>query len=791
MSFKGWLNRAESNPKESQLKNSRNSPDYTSPERQTKREQNQNPLRPNLNLNSRIALLRKSKDSIKTSNSNSTSYSQNPSEVSFHDGIFVSHHNSPSPTHLDSPDDYEQSVSQLPYITQELASDDGWGTPQSSRPVSRKSSGRTPSERSFLGSFLSPRISRSLSEGVNIERHNSDRWKPEFLYKRNLSTQNSKSPLIVENTNTESDDLMFGLSTGNSSSLNQPLLFPLPKNLAPFAVNTNTSNDENKYYENASDVPGNHDNRNSITSDPSVRTYEQSTIDDRENGNETQPLLADTERQHQSLRYRSHHHPFNPHGATISQGTLNSVNVLMGVAILSLPFAISLAGWLFGLGLLTLYCIVGNITAKMLVRSMYLASRISELSAESEIDSGTFENRENAAQELEEDDGVLSEISESTPLHTSKAKFIGSYADIGDAAFGASGRTFIGTLFTFELLAAATATVILLADSLIALFLKSPEPGTFVTLPGVIYGIPLSVIFKLGATILLVPTTFPRSPKFLSYFSLLGITTIVFVIAILFGNGLSTFEAPGSLFDPAETSILPPKYKTLPLAVGLLIVGVDAHAVFPSLYNDMKDKRQFRTVLNYTYVILFLVYASVGAAGYRMFGNDTMPEITQNLAYTEKYNQFWTRLTLWLVAINPATKYALILNPVNHNFETLLNQYFPNVFANPHTTENTPLPNIMVRITSGFLVFVISVVFPGFHRVLALIGAACSSIIAVMFPVACYVVLEKKYKTRLSMFGVSEEGDEKQVGWVICGFVFLVGAVTAVVGTFGVFAPIH
>ncbi|KAJ1566150.1 hypothetical protein HK096_007293 [Nowakowskiella sp. JEL0078] len=495
----------------------------------------------------------------------------------------------------------------------------------------------------------------------------------------------------------------------------------------------------------------------------------------------TRSLEYPTEsRRTQIHRYK---HQDNPHGATISQATLNSINVLMGVAILSLPFAFSLTGWVFGLGLLTMYCLVGNTTAKMIIRSIWLATRLGEI-----------ENYISNPQTTEDTPLLNAEapeieiiVDDETDTHPPPRKniFISSYADIGGAAFGRAGRTFIGLLFTFELFAAATATVILLADSLCALFVTQSPPPTF-------FGLSLSTVFKIGATALLVPTTFPRSSRFLSYFSLLGIMTIMFVISILFGNGLSTPEAPGSLLDPAETSLLPPKFATLPLAVGLLIVGVDAHAIFPSLYNDMKDKRQFKKVLDYTYIVLFLVYASVASAGYLMFGGSTMPEITQNLASIEKYNQFWTKLTLWLVAVNPATKYALILNPVNHNLESILHYYFPKVVSNPHAPTASSIANIAIRTMSGVLVLWISVAFPGFHRIVALIGAACSSIIAVMFPVACYVALEGNYTNQVKFYSIDDsENKEKRISVWVCVSIFIIGAITAVVGTFGVFVPLE
>lgn len=92
-----------------------------------------------------------------------------------------------------------------------------------------------------------------------------------------------------------------------------------------------------------------------------------------------------------------------PPKSNFIQSVFNAMNVLIGVGILAFPLAFRYAGWLFGTLIFT-FCAIGtNYTAKLLVRCL---------------------------------DAVPGAI---------------TYGDIGMAAFGDRGRTFIGGVFFVEL----------------------------------------------------------------------------------------------------------------------------------------------------------------------------------------------------------------------------------------------------------------------------------------------------------------------------------------------------
>ena len=107
--------------------------------------------------------------------------------------------------------------------------------------------------------------------------------------------------------------------------------------------------------------------------------------------------------------------------STLPQTVFNSLNVLIGVGILSLPLGIKYAGWIPGILFLVFFAAINNYTAKLLGKC------------------------------LELDKSLI------------------TFGDLAYASFGKSARIATSILFTLELIAACVALVVLFADSLDAL----------------------------------------------------------------------------------------------------------------------------------------------------------------------------------------------------------------------------------------------------------------------------------------------------------------------------------
>jgi len=390
--------------------------------------------------------------------------------------------------------------------------------------------------------------------------------------------------------------------------------------------------------------------------------------------------------------------------STFTQSCFNSVNVLMGIGLISFPFAFYLTGWLVGVIMLVFFALLTMHTAKLLGKCM----RINNLT---------------------------------------------NYSEIGYAAYGKKGYVFISLFFSFELFACSVSLIILIADSLVALF-----PGLNGTM------------IKVLSFFLITPLTYPKHLGALAWGSLIGIFAIANLATILFYDGFSKEDAPGSLITPAETYLLPVNLMRVPLTIGILMAGFSGHSVFPTIYHDMREPRKFNKVVNISYGLTFLLYLLVAAAGYAMFGEKTLPEITQNIAEVPVYSRFVNRLTIWLMVINPITKYGVNLIPLNANVEQI---YAPLVDSLPSGIRE--IIRLSGRTFISFLVVFVAIVFPEFHQVLCLLGSLFSMIICVIFPCMCYSVL---YKGKLS---------PKEI--IINKIIFVVSTFIAIIGTVWAFIP--
>ena len=107
--------------------------------------------------------------------------------------------------------------------------------------------------------------------------------------------------------------------------------------------------------------------------------------------------------------------------STLPQTIFNSVNVLVGVGLLTLPLALKYSGWIIGMVFLAWSAVVTGYTAKLLAKCL-------------DVDSSLI-----------------------------------TFADLAYVSFGNKARIAVSILFSLELLAACVALVVLFADSMDAL----------------------------------------------------------------------------------------------------------------------------------------------------------------------------------------------------------------------------------------------------------------------------------------------------------------------------------
>ncbi|KAF8446109.1 transmembrane amino acid transporter protein-domain-containing protein [Boletus edulis BED1] len=308
-----------------------------------------------------------------------------------------------------------------------------------------------------------------------------------------------------------------------------------------------------------------------------------------------------------------------------------------------------------------------------------------------------------------------------------------SYADIGRKAFGPKSSLPTNILFCLELFSLSVVLVTLTADSLEGVW-PAYSANTY----------------KVFSLFVLAPTVFmPLS--ILSLTSLLGISSTLLVIAVIFVDGFSKSDSPGSLWSPAHTSFSPATLGTIGVAFGLFMAGFSGHVVIPSLARDMIDPSQFDHMANRAFLVATFVYAIIGYAGYLMFGDSVSDEISRDLLATPGYNSTLNQLVMWLLVITPLSKFALSTRPLNIILESMLGL---EVTSSPTSVEDGKglEPEGRQKITKQFLVvlerimvpamsILVSILVPQFSSLMAFLGSFSAFVICVIGPISAKIAM--------------------------------------------------
>ncbi|KAF7133688.1 hypothetical protein CNMCM5793_004986 [Aspergillus hiratsukae] len=386
--------------------------------------------------------------------------------------------------------------------------------------------------------------------------------------------------------------------------------------------------------------------------------------------------------------------------STVPQTVFNSVNVLIGVGLLSLPLAMKYAGWLLGLSFLLFAAVTTAYTAKILAKCLNVD------------------------------------------------RSLVTYADVAYISFGHHARIVTSLLFCLELIGACVALVVLFADSLHAL------------IPS------LSILqWKIICGFMLMPLNF--------------VPLRLLIVTIIFIDGLVKPDSPGSLRQPARTTMFPDNWATLPLSFGLIMSPWGAHSCFPCIYRDMRHPHKYGKSLWATYIFTYSLDCAMAIVGWLMFGDGVLDEITANVLLTTEYPQALSICMIVLIAIIPITKVPLNCRPLVATVEVLCG---PEPRHNTMTDRHGGLTETLrrsfqaaIRIFVVVVIVVMAIVFPSFDKIMALMGSALCFTICIILPLAFY----------LKIFGKEIGMGERILDW----FLLVTSSVMAIIGTAWAFLP--
>ncbi|KAG0637379.1 transmembrane amino acid transporter protein-domain-containing protein [Tuber brumale] len=365
--------------------------------------------------------------------------------------------------------------------------------------------------------------------------------------------------------------------------------------------------------------------------------------------------------------------------STLPQTVFNSVNVLIGIGLLSLPLGLRYSGWLIGSIFLVCSALITNYTGKLLSRC----------------------------------------------LDKSPNQSLVTYSDIAYIAYGPKSRISVSILFSLELMAACVALVVLFSDSLNALF---PQIDKFQ--------------WKIIAGFVLTPLSF-LPLKVLSFSSILGILSTFSIVMIIFIDGWLKPSAPGSLREPMPTYLFPQSWWTIPLSFGLLMSPWGGHSVFPNIYKDMRHPKKYNKAVDITYTFTFVLDITLAVTGILMFGDGVLDEITSNILELSGYPAALSMAMVGFVAIIPLTKTPLNARPIVTTLEIFAGVDPRAIALQGESVGMSGLTcgflKSFIRIGVNASFVVIAILVPSFDRIMAFLGSALCFSICVILPMVFYL----------------------------------------------------
>ena len=414
--------------------------------------------------------------------------------------------------------------------------------------------------------------------------------------------------------------------------------------------------------------------------------------------------------------------------ATFSECAFNMSNILMGVGMLGLPYVFMCAGWIGGFVVTFGFCFVTWRTSILIGRELNGDPRPSNF-----FDDSPFK----------------------TPVPPGSAPGarmlppIKSFPDIARTSFGEMGCFMLSFILYFELFSCLCIFFVTLGDHLHALFPSIPSERHMMFV----------------AVALTIPTAVLRTPKLLSYLSMVGTVATVAVVLSVFLASMIEGDVTGKVAERKGVDAKPYHIlwntSGLPLALGIVAYTFSGHAIVPSVYSSMERPQDFEKMIDFSFLVVLGCCLVVAIGGYHMFGSLVQDQITISLQNFSSAGLAMDCLT-WLMIMTAFSKFTLTMFPLALGLEEIFAPYVPNETA-------TEVVSSLVKLCLIACALSIAIFVPSFGFLCAIVGMVCTMTVSVVFPAAAH----------LNMFGSKLGIGERLLDWLFVIF----GSIVAVVGT--------
>jgi vesicular inhibitory amino acid transporter len=365
--------------------------------------------------------------------------------------------------------------------------------------------------------------------------------------------------------------------------------------------------------------------------------------------------------------------------STLPQTIFNSVNVLVGVGLLTLPLAFKYSGWVIGAIFLTWSAIVTGYTAKLLAKCL-------------DVDSSLI-----------------------------------TFADLAYVSFGNKARIAVSILFSLELLAACVALVVLFADSMNAL-ISGYDVITWKIVCGVIL-IPLSFL----------PLRLLSFTSILGVMSCFGITLAVWADGLIKPDAPGSIRQPMTQYlFPENWMTIPLSFGLLMSPWGGHSVFPN---IYRDMRHPYKYRRGVDITYMFTYIIdIGMACAGILMFGDDA-SEEITNNIFRTPGYPAGLSVF-IAICIAIIPLSKIPLNARpIVSTLEVLFGLDTRSMAVSSSLNGMSGLNRGLFKVSLRIITLVVFVVIAIVFPSFDRIMALLGSVACFSICIILPVAFHLKL--------------------------------------------------
>lgn len=462
-----------------------------------------------------------------------------------------------------------------------------------------------------------------------------------------------------------------------------------------------------------------------------AHAYRQRLLEEQTKKQSLESTMSPGYGREKSLRQRVTSKPQKASGekATFAQCVFNMCNILMGVGMLGLPFVFKSAGWLGGM---VVTIVLGGITWRTAILI------------------GRQLNGDHRPSNFFDDSPFKSPVIPGSAPGARIRSPMTSFPQIAREAFGHRGSIVLSSILYFELFSCLCIFLVTVGDHLVILF-----PSVSKTIHMV-----------LSSAALTIPTAFLRTPRLLSYLSMVGTFATASVILAVLASAVVEGDISEQAAVKKGIELTGPTHITwcfsgLPTALGIIAYTFSGHAIVPSIYSSMERPQDFERMIGTSFLIVIGSCCVVAFSGYYMFGSAVDDQVTLSLERNSSAVLAMKCLT-WLMILTASSKFTLTMFPLALGVEEIVAPFIPNDKIMAATDS-------IIKLSLIVLSLLVAIFVPSFSFICALVGLICTMAVSVIFPAAAHLVL---FGNQMSMW-------EKSGNWIFV----LVGIMVAVVGT--------